>query len=112
MRKDHPISTQTDPPQGLRERKKHKLRRTIQASALRLFETQGYERTTVEQIAAAAEISTTTFYRYFPTREDVVLIAAIQAVGTDNVMSSHRLPVRADRGSRKKRCSSRLCLRF
>jgi AcrR family transcriptional regulator len=67
------MSTRTDPPAGLRERKKIKLRRTIQAEALRLFETQGYEQTTVEQIAEAAETSTTTFYRYFPTKEDVVL---------------------------------------
>jgi AcrR family transcriptional regulator len=67
------MSTPTDPPAGLRERKKVKLRRTIQAEALRLFESRGYERTTVEQIAEAAETSTTTFYRYFPTKEDVVL---------------------------------------
>jgi AcrR family transcriptional regulator len=73
MRKDQPMSMQTDPPQGLRERKKLKLRRTIQAEALRLFGTQGYEQTTVEQIAEGAETSTTTFYRYFPTKEDVVL---------------------------------------
>jgi AcrR family transcriptional regulator len=58
---------------GLRERKKIKLRRAIQAAALRLFETQGFEHTTVEQIAEAAETSTTTFYRYFPAKEDVVL---------------------------------------
>jgi AcrR family transcriptional regulator len=57
---------------GLRERKKLKLRRTIRSEALRLFEAQGYEQTTVEQIAEAAETSTTTFYRYFPTKEDVV----------------------------------------
>jgi len=58
---------------GLRERKKIKLRRAIQVAALRLFEAQGYEHTTVEQIVEAAETSTTTFYRYFPTKEDVVL---------------------------------------
>jgi AcrR family transcriptional regulator len=63
----------TPEPPGLRERKKVRLRRAIQAAALRLFETQGYEHTTVEQIAEAAETSTTTFYRYFPTKEDVVL---------------------------------------
>ena len=57
---------------GLRERKKLKLQRTIRDEALRLFEAQGYEQTTVEQIAEAAETSTTTFYRYFPTKEDVV----------------------------------------
>src|ERR1700722_14990643 len=67
------MSAPTNPPPGLRERKKIKLRRAIQAAALRLFETQGYEHTTVEQIAEAAETSTTTFYRYFPTKEDVVL---------------------------------------
>jgi AcrR family transcriptional regulator len=67
------MSAPADPPAGLRERKKVKLRRTIQAEALRLFGTHGYEQTTVEQIAEAAETSTTTFYRYFPTKEDVVL---------------------------------------
>lgn len=44
---------------------------TIVSMALRLFETQGFEHTTVEQIAGAAETSSTTFYRYFPTKEDV-----------------------------------------
>ena len=63
----------TSPPLGLRERKKIKLRRSVQREALRLFADQGYEDTTVEQIADAADISTTTFYRYFPTKEDVVL---------------------------------------
>jgi len=58
---------------GLRERKKIRLRRAIQVAALSLFEAQGYEHTTVEQIAEAAETSTTTFYRYFPAKEDVVL---------------------------------------
>jgi len=67
------MTAPTNPPPGLRERKKIKLRRAIQTAALGLFETQGYEHTTVEQIAEAAETSTTTFYRYFPTKEDVVL---------------------------------------
>ena len=67
------MSAPADPSPGLRERKKVKLRRAIQTEALRLFEAQGYEHTTVEQITEAAETSTTTFYRYFPTKEDVVL---------------------------------------
>ncbi len=46
-----------------------------QREALRLFPDQGHEDTTVEQIADAADISTTTFCRYFPTKEDVVLAA-------------------------------------
>jgi len=40
---------------------------------MRLFELHGYEQTTVEQIAEAAAISPRTFFRYFPTKEDVVL---------------------------------------
>lgn len=58
---------------GLRERKKQKTRALIQQHALMLFRTQGYAATTVEQIAAAAEISPSTFFRYFPTKEDVVV---------------------------------------
>lgn len=58
---------------GLRERKKARTRATIQTHALQLFRDQGYDATTVEQIIDAAEISETTFFRYFPTKEDVVL---------------------------------------
>jgi len=60
----------------LRERKKQKTRESIQRTALRLFEKQGYEATTIEQIAAAVEISPSTFFNYFPTKEDVVLYDA------------------------------------
>jgi AcrR family transcriptional regulator len=58
---------------GLRERKKAKTRAAIQAEALRLFREQGYDATTVEQICEAAEVSESTFYRYFPNKPDVVL---------------------------------------
>ena len=58
---------------GLRERKKAKTKAAIQEHALRLFREQGYAETTVEQIAAAAEVSPSTFFRYFPAKEDTVL---------------------------------------
>jgi AcrR family transcriptional regulator len=57
---------------GLRERKKLKTQRLIQEQALRLFTQQGYDETTIEQIAEAAEVSPSTFFRYFPTKEDVL----------------------------------------
>jgi len=56
----------------VREQRKARTRRTIQDHALRLFLDQGYEHTTVEQIAAAAGVSHMTFFRYFPTKEAVV----------------------------------------
>jgi AcrR family transcriptional regulator len=60
-------------PTGLRERKKAKTRAAIRAHAMRLFEEQGYAATTVDQIAEAADVSQSTFFRYFPTKEEVVL---------------------------------------
>jgi AcrR family transcriptional regulator len=58
---------------GRRERKKAQTRAEIQRHALRLIKKQGYAATTVSQIAEAADVSESTFFRYYPTKEDVVL---------------------------------------
>ncbi|HEX7659939.1 MAG TPA: TetR family transcriptional regulator [Pseudonocardiaceae bacterium] len=58
---------------GLRERKKARTRAAIEHHALKLFREQGYDATTIEQIIDAAEVSESTFFRYFPTKEAVVL---------------------------------------
>jgi len=63
-----------DPPRlGLRERKKAKTRALIQEHAMRLFREQGYDATSVEEIAEAAEVSPSTVFRYFPTKPDLVI---------------------------------------
>lgn len=58
---------------GLRERKKARTRAAIQDAALRLYLEQGYNATTIGQIAEAADVSQATFFRYFATKEDTVM---------------------------------------
>lgn len=61
------------PQPGLRERKKIKTREAIRAATYGLVKEQGYDATTIEQIADRAEVSPSTVFRYFPTKEDIVL---------------------------------------
>jgi AcrR family transcriptional regulator len=77
---------------GLRDRKKIQTRGTIRREAMRLIEENGYANTTVEQIADAAEVSPSTFFRYFPSKEkvlmandlDLVMIEALERQPADN----------------------------
>ncbi len=63
----------TNPPAGLRERRRIETRRTIAEAALALFATHGYEATTLDAIAAAAGISRRTFFHYFKSKDDILL---------------------------------------
>src|SRR5579862_40583 len=86
---------------GLRERKKAKTRAAIQQQALALFREQGYAATTVEQIADAAEISPSTFFRYFPSKEDVVLYDDLDPhiIAAYNAQPAELSPIQALRGA-------------
>ncbi|MEU5428818.1 TetR family transcriptional regulator [Streptomyces olivoreticuli] len=63
----------SEPRLGLRERKKIQTRQAIRRAAYLLFERQGYDGTPIDQIAEAADVSPSTVFRYFPTKEDIVL---------------------------------------
>lgn len=76
---------------GRRERKKLQTRQTLIAEALRLFEEQGYEQTTVASIAEAADVSTRTFFLHFSAKEDVLLANVQMRVdtGLDAIAQRH-----------------------
>ncbi|MFF7250540.1 TetR family transcriptional regulator [Embleya sp. NPDC008237] len=78
-----PATAPAAPAPGLRERKKLKTRQSIRREAYRLFAEHGYDATTVDEIAAAADVSRSTFFRYFPTKEDVVLTDEYNSVFGD-----------------------------
>jgi AcrR family transcriptional regulator len=68
-----PLTPADRPHLGLRERKKIKTREAIRTATYALVKEQGYDATTIEQIAERAEVSPSTVFRYFPTKEDIVL---------------------------------------
>ncbi len=85
MSKHSPEHVGTTKPLGLRERKKLQTRVTLRKVAFELFRTQGYDETTVAQIAAAAEVSPATFFRYFATKEALVVEDDYDAVFLANI---------------------------
>jgi AcrR family transcriptional regulator len=69
-----------EPALGLRERKKQRTRSTLLDAAVELCERQGFERTTVDQIAAIAEVSPRTFSRYFATKDAIAFALIDDAI--------------------------------
>ncbi|MCG5220354.1 TetR/AcrR family transcriptional regulator [Streptosporangium sp. KLBMP 9127] len=72
---------------NLRERRKMRTRRSIQEHAMRLFLERGYDATTVSDVAAAAEVSSMTVFRHFPTKEDLVLSDDYDPLIADRIKS-------------------------
>ncbi len=71
---------------GLRERKRQQTRERLTRIAIELFQARGFEATTLDDIAAAAEISRRSFFHYFASKEDVVL--AWQDGSTDALIAA------------------------
>ncbi|WP_418956870.1 TetR/AcrR family transcriptional regulator [Streptomyces tritici] len=70
----------------MRERKKQRTRDALLRSALEFFTTQGYEQTTVDEIADSVEVSQRTFFRYFASKEDVAF--AVQQMVEERFVSA------------------------
>ena len=71
---------------GLRAGEKHLRGSAILEAALELFERQGYDDTTIEEIAGAADVSPRTFFRYFDTKADLVLADHDRAHGKEGLL--------------------------
>ena len=74
------VEVRGEPALGLRERKKQRTRATLIDAAVELCERQGFERTTVDQIAAIADVSPRTFSRYFATKDAIALALIDDAI--------------------------------
>lgn len=96
-----------DEPAGLRERKRARTRADIEAAALRLFAERGFARTTIVEIAAAADVAERTFFLHFANKEEVVLgdvrseLDSMQAALADRAHGTTALEVFRELGDRR-----------
>jgi len=74
------------PLESRRERKKRELRERIYAEAGRLFLRQGYDATTVEQIAEAADVAQATFFNYYPSKDDLIQQMTSEVLGVVRIL--------------------------
>ena len=94
-------------PGGLRQRKKQLLREELTETALRLFTERGFDKTTVEAIVDEVGVSLRTFFRYFASKEDV-LLASAEKLGMDlRTALSARPPDEAPLGSLRRVLTAR-----
>lgn len=77
-------------PMSLREHKKRQAQAIIEETALRLFQRQGYEHTSIQDIADAVKMSSRTFFRYFASKEEV-LFGPMRKVLSDGIRSLQRV---------------------
>ncbi len=73
---------------GLAVRKKERTRQQLAEAAAELFSVRGYAGTTIDDIAAAVDVSPRTFFRYFPTKEDLIVV--IGAMSLDQFLEALR----------------------
>lgn len=81
------VANDEDPPgEGLRERKRRETAKRIKEAGIRLFIERGYDATTIDDIAAAADISRRTFFYYYKSKDDILLTMQ-NAMG--EILSAH-----------------------